>query len=91
MARYHRVVPYLADGRKRWVHVYSRDRASLISQHWHAIRRFLEGWDPDGDGLREFERIRVAGRRLETDLSVIEVLGLEGELEFDEFYRDDNY
>ena len=57
--------------------------ASLVGQYWNAIQQALPTW---GDQLDSFEGIVIDGYELETDLEVIEELGLRGELEFHQIY-----
>jgi hypothetical protein len=56
---------------------------TLVAEHANAVRRYLHGDDPEGEGLRRFKGRRVAGVELETDLDRLD--GLQRQGEFDEF------
>jgi hypothetical protein len=56
---------------------------TLIADHANAVRRYLRGYDPDGDGLERFVGRRVAGVELETDRDRLDELWRQGE--FDDF------
>jgi hypothetical protein len=56
---------------------------SLVANHANAVRRYLDGDDPDGEGLDRFVGRRVAGVKLETDLDRLDELQRRGE--FDDF------
>jgi hypothetical protein len=53
------------------------------SEHANAVQRFLQGNDPDGEGLQRFVGKRVGGVELETDPA--RLLELERRGEFDDF------
>lgn len=55
----------------------------LVSAQAHAVQRYLQGDDPDGEGLERFEGRRVAGVELETDRDRLDELFRRGE--FDDF------
>ncbi len=55
----------------------------LVSEHANAVRRYLQGDDPEGEGLRRFQGRRVAGVALEIDLD--RLVELERLGEFDDF------
>jgi hypothetical protein len=55
----------------------------LVSQHANAVRGYLEGDDPAGEGLVRFAGNRVGGVELETDRDRLDLLRARGE--FDDF------
>lgn len=56
---------------------------TLVAEHANAVRRYLHGDDPDGDGLERFAGRRVGGVELETDLDRLDQLERTGA--FDDF------
>lgn len=59
----------------------SSRRASLAGQFRNAVKAFLEGRDPDGEGLRRFRGEQVGPVRLLTDLDALERLARQHALE----------
>jgi hypothetical protein len=60
-------------------------RASVVSEHWTAIRVFLASGDEAP--LQKLEGEKVAGKQLETDPERIEELQRVGQLEFESIYQ----
>ena len=52
-----------------------------VAEHANAVKAFLRGDDPDGNGLDRFSGRRVDGVELETDLGRLEELERQGELD----------
>ena len=63
----------------------------LVSGHANAVRRYLHGDDPEGDGLVRFEGKRVGGVWLETDLDRLDLLQRSGEIDFLDLYADRDF
>jgi hypothetical protein len=61
---------------------------SLVAEHANAVRAYLNGEDPDGDGLERFAGRRVGGVLLQADTVGIDLLALSGEYEFLDLYAD---
>jgi hypothetical protein len=60
-------------------------QASVIAEHWNAIRRYVNtGNESD---LRRFYGVTVAGVELETDPDVIDRLAAIGALDFEDIYE----
>jgi hypothetical protein len=53
----------------------------LVAEHANAVKAYLGGDDPDGDGLDRFSGRRVGGVELETDRDRLEELERQGELD----------
>jgi hypothetical protein len=60
-------------------------KASVVADHWNAIRHYRH--TGDDSALRGFYGVTVAGIELETDLDVIDQLAAIGVLEFEEIYE----
>lgn len=60
------------------------DEASLVGQHWAAVRRFLA--TGDHSALAKFSAVTVAGVEFETGLDAIERWGRIGEIDLDDIY-----
>ena len=61
-----------------------RDERTTVGNHWNAIKGFLG--DGSTDRLYPFEDQSVAGHRLQTDPSEIEIWAYRGELDFEDIY-----
>jgi hypothetical protein len=61
---------------------------TLVSDHANAVRDYLHGRDPDGEGLLRFRGKRVAGVELETDPGRLQLLRDAGELDDYELYAE---
>ena len=53
----------------------------LVAEHANAVKAYLRGDDPDGDGLDRFSGRRAGGVELETDRGQLEELERRGELD----------
>jgi hypothetical protein len=53
----------------------------LVAEHANAVKAYLRGDDPDGEGLDRFSGRRVGGVELETDRYQLEELERRGELD----------
>lgn len=53
----------------------------LVAEHANAVKAYLRGDDPDGEGLDRFSGLRVGGVELETDRDQLEELERRGELD----------
>lgn len=53
----------------------------LVAEHANAVKAYLRGDDPGGEGLERFGGRRVAGVELETDRDRLEELERRGELD----------
>lgn len=53
----------------------------LVAEHANAVKVYLRGDDPDGEGLDRFSGRRVGGVELETDRDQLEELERRGELD----------
>lgn len=60
------------------------DERRTVGNHWNAIKGFLG--DGSVDRLWPFVDQTVAGRRLQTDPSEIEIWAYRGELDFEDIY-----
>jgi hypothetical protein len=60
----------------------------LVAEHANAVRGYLNGDDPDGEGLQRFAGRRVGGVVLQADPAGIDLLALSGEYEFLDLYAD---
>ena len=69
------VVPVWADS----------DDASVIGQHWNAVKKFLHTGDVSV--LVPFAAWRIQGYRLATDPAWIELWARRGELDFEDIYE----
>jgi hypothetical protein len=56
-------------------------RRRLVAEHANAVKAYLRGDDPDGDGLDRFSGRPVGGVELETDRDRLEELERRGELD----------
>jgi hypothetical protein len=54
------------------VDVRSSRRATLVGEYKNALKAFIQGDDPTGDGLRRFRGKGAGGRFFATDLDFIE-------------------
>lgn len=79
--RIYRRIPFLTHDGVQLVDVRSSRRASLIGEYRNAVRAYVEGDDPNGDGLRRFEGKSVGGRRFQTDLDAIDLWARRRELD----------
>jgi hypothetical protein len=66
------------------VRVTDRYERSLVASYWNAIRRYLN--TGDDFNIRQFEGVRITGRRLLTDLAEIEEWARHGDFDFDSIY-----
>jgi len=66
------------------VTVTSSAKATLVGNHWSAVRRYLRTGD-DTD-LQVFGGVTVGGHYLETDLDTIDVWARAGEADLDDIY-----
>jgi hypothetical protein len=62
----------------------SDNDATIVGQHWNAVRRYLE--DGHETHLSNFQGVTVAGRPLETDPDVIDWHALRSEVRFEAIY-----
>jgi hypothetical protein len=62
------------------------EEASTVGGHWNAIRRYLDYGD--ASALPPFEGARVGGRLLETDLAIVELRAILGDVTFESIYED---
>jgi hypothetical protein len=53
----------------------------LVAEHANAVKAYLRGDDPDGEGLGPFSGRRVGGVELETDRDQLDELWRQGELD----------
>jgi hypothetical protein len=60
----------------------------LVAEHANAVKAYLGGVDPDGEGLDRFRGRRVARVELETDRGQLEELERRGELDYFVLYVD---
>jgi hypothetical protein len=58
--------------------------AMTVARHDNAVRKYL--YTGDHGDLDEFDGVRVAGHRLETDLDWLDLLALTGEIRFEDIY-----
>ncbi len=61
--------------------------ASLNARHANAVKQFISG-ESDGSDLAGFRGKVIGGRRLETNLDVLESMARYGELDFLELYEE---
>jgi hypothetical protein len=70
-----------------WVTPASAVEASDIGSYWNAVRRYTRTGDTSE--LWPFEGVFIGDFEFETDPDEIDVLALEGELEFEDIYERD--
>ena len=79
--RLYRRVPVLTDKGVILLDVRSSRRATMAADYRNAIRAYLEGDDPNGDGLRRFAGHSVGGERFLTNLDDIDAWAKRGEVD----------
>lgn len=84
MARSARPIRVMTTEGVQFLHGLSADQASLVGQHWNAVRKYLDFGD-EGP-LEQLDGATVAGFELETDLGAIEGHAVRGDVRFESIY-----
>jgi hypothetical protein len=67
------------------VSVVGSEDATVVAEHWNAVKRYLN--TGDDSQLRRFQGVSIAEVELETDLDEIDRLASLGVLEFEHIYE----